>query len=396
MRVTLVGPVYPHRGGIAQHTACLARALEEDGCEVQVIGFSRLYPRLGFPGTTELDTSARPIEFPSERILTAWSPASWLRATAAIARFDPDLVVVAWWHSLFLPMTTFALGWQRLLAHRRTVLLSHNVTDHDHAVLDALAGPLLARLPNAHLVHAASAAARIRARHANARVMVVPHPSYDVFRAFADDVTKHDARAALGLNQDELVLLFFGLVRPYKGLDVALEALAELVAEVRNGGRARDARLRFVIAGESYGPAGDVRRLVDKLGLGDHVVLHDHFIPNEHVARYFRAADVLVAPYRHASHSGVTQIARAFHVPTIATDVGGLSELVRHDVTGLLVPAPPDAHAFAHAIARCRDEPSLLPRLRDALREEERTGDASAFTWQALARALRELTTSTR
>lgn len=373
-RITVVGPVYPHRGGIAHYTACMARALSESGCAVQLISFRRLYPRWLFPGKSQFDPSSRPVEFPSERILSPLNPLTWLVALRAIARFSPDLVVLAWWHSWFFPLTVFMLGWLRWVQRRRAVLLCHNIGSHDHRVADSLAWPILSRLPYGHIVHQSDGPRRILALNAKARVVCSPHPVYETF--CDDAVTRDEARRRLNLDPAAEVCLVFGLVRRYKGLDIAIEATGLL----------RDQRslLRLIVAGEFYEPRDPYDRMIQRLGLAGRVVVHNRYVPNEEVAAYFRAADLLVAPYRDASHSGVVQIAHGFGLPVVATDVGGMKDLVRDGETGLLVRAV-DAKALAEAIGRFFDQGLAADFRRNIVKEKNR------FSWSALADTIRIL-----
>jgi len=366
-RITVIGPAYPHRGGIAHYTACLAHALSESGCAVQLISFRRLYPRWLFPGKTEFDPSRRPAEFPTERILSPLNPLRWLAAMRAIARFSPDLVIMAWWHSWFFPWTVFCLAWLRWIQRRRTVLLCHNIGSHDHRVADSVAWPVLSRLPHAHIVHQSDGPKRIRALNPKALVVCSPHPVYEFFCDAA--VTREEARRRLNLNPSDEVCLVFGLVRRYKGVDIAIEA-ARLLQDRPN--------FRLLVAGEFYEPRDPYDRMIQRLGLAGRAILEDRYIPNEEVALYYRAADVLVAPYREASHSGVVQIAVGFGLPVIASDVGGMKDLVSDGETGLLVPAV-DAKALADAVRRFFDQ-GLAVVFRQNIEKQK-----GRFSWSGLA-----------
>jgi len=373
-RISIIGPIYPHRGGIAHYTACLARALAEKGCDVQVVAFRRLYPRWLFPGRSEFDPSARPVAFDAERILGPLNPWSWLRAVRSIGRFSPDLVVVSWWHSWLFPSTAFLLGWLRGVAKRQTVLLCHNIRSHDRGLADRLAWPFLARLPSAHIVHCTGDPEKIRRRNHKANVIRAPHPIYEIFRDPA--VTRETARKTLGIADSDRVCLFFGLVRRYKGLDVAIGALDRLAR--RNRG------IRLVVAGEFYDKPAPYRKMIEDSGLATWARIEDHYIPNEEVALYFKAADLLLAPYRSGSHSGVIQIARAFALPVVASNIGGIADLVEHGRTGLLVP-PDDPAALADAIGRYFDE-----NLGDIFRRNINQ-DKDRFSWSSLAETIKKL-----
>jgi len=372
-RVAVIGPTYPHRGGIAHYTTCLVSALTEAGCRTQVIAFRRLYPRWLFPGRNEFDPSQQSTQVPSERILAPLNPLRWLAALRAIRHFSPDLVVVTWWHSWFLPCTVFCLLWLRWIQHRRVALLCHNVRSHDHSAADTVAWPVLSRLPHTHIVHASGDPAQIRARNPKARVIRLPHPIYEIFTDAR--VTREEARRRLGLEPGDEVCLFFGLVRRYKGLDIAIEALGTLTDRPN---------LRLLVAGEFYEPLDYYVRMIRRLRLTERVILHDHYIPNEQVALYFRAADVLLAPYRATSHSGVVQVARGFGLPVIASAVGGMSDLVSDGETGLLV-APADLKALATAIARFFDQ-GLAARFRQNYQLQK-----GMFSWSDLAQTIRRL-----
>jgi glycosyltransferase involved in cell wall biosynthesis len=332
-----------------------------------LISFRRLYPRWLFPGKTEFDPSRRPAEFPTERILSPLNPLRWLAAMRAIACFSPDLVIIAWWHSWFFPCTVFCLAWLRWIQRRRTVLLCHNIGSHDHRVADSVAWPVLSRLPHAHIVHQSDGPKRIRALNPKAQVICSPHPVYEFFCDAA--VTREEARRRLSLNPGDEVCLVFGLVRRYKGVDIAIEA-ARLLQD--------RPRFRLLVAGEFYEPRDPYDRMIQRLGLAGRVILEDRYIPNEEVALYYRAADVLVAPYREASHSGVVQIAVGFGLPVIASDVGGMKDLVSDGKTGLLVPAV-DAKALADAVRRFFDQ-GLAVVFRQNIEKQK-----GRFSWSSLA-----------
>jgi D-inositol-3-phosphate glycosyltransferase len=335
-RIALVGPGFPHRGGIAQYTTMLYRELSRAHA-IEYFGFSRLYPGLLFPGRTQLDESGSPLQAPVQALLDSLWPPSWFRTAAAIDRFNPDLTVLAWWHPFFAPsLGTVA----RRLAHRgrRTAFLCHNVAPHEASPLDRLLTSWAFSRTDAYIVHAQSQRADLEALRSGARVLVSPHPTYDQFLPSTpqDPV---EARRQLGI-PGQKVLLFFGLIRPYKGLDTLLEAFRTL---------ASDPELCLVIAGECYAGREALEESIRQLG--PRVILHDRFIPNEQVATYFAAADLVVLPYHSASQSGVVQIAYACDRPVLVTRVGGLPEVVEEGRTGLLVPAK-DPLALVQAVHR--------------------------------------------
>lgn len=373
-RVCLVGPVHPFRGGIAHYTACLARALAGRGCAVDVVNYRKLYLRWLFPGTTMMDHSASPIGVRAEAILRPLAPWTWLAAASHIRRFDPDVVVAQWWHVFFAPCILSVIMLCRWRTRARVAVLCHNVSDHErHGTLNAIGNRLLAASGASLIMHSARDADSLARRAGAGRVFVTQHPMYDVFRGMdAADGARFRRESGIG---DAPLVLFFGVVRKYKGLEDVLAAMALDTTP-------RDARL--LVAGEFYEPVERFQAMARDLGIADRVTFVNRYIPNEEVGRYFVAADVVVAPYRSASQSGVVRIAQAFAKPAIVTDVGGLPEMVEPGRTGLVVP-PGSPQGLSSAIARFFGE-GLGEKFRPALEAQ-----AGRFTWDPLTTHIEEL-----
>jgi glycosyltransferase involved in cell wall biosynthesis len=374
VKVALLGPTHPHRGGIAHYTTLLARAFARED-DVHLLSFSRLYPGLLFPGTTQFDRSGDAILPPvsAEPILDSVNPVSWWRTGDRIRALAPDLLVVPWWHPFFGPSLGTAARRARPAGRTapKRIFLCHNVEPHEATPIDhALAGYGLGAA-DGFLVHARSEAERLRPRAGSRPIRVHPHPSYEVFHHGGP--SREEARHTLGL--DGRVILFFGYVRPYKGLADLLEALR----------RARpDAWDRLCVVGEFYEPKDRYARWLSDPALANRITLVDRYVSNEEVASWFAAADVVALPYRSATGSGIAQIAYGAGVPVIATRTGGLEDVVEEGVSGLLVePSRPDA--LARAVERFFDE-GLAPRLREGVARVR-----TRFTWEALTSALREL-----
>lgn len=377
MRVALLGPTYPYRGGIAHYTTLLARAFHQSH-QVSMISFTRLYPGFLFPGVTQLDASAEALRPPvaPERLVDSLNPVSWRSAGRRIRELQPEVLIVPWWHPFFGPSVGTAARIARRGDHPRRIFLCHNVEPHEATPLDhALAGYGLGAA-DGFLVHARTEAERLAKRARGRPVRVHPHPSYEVFSERSP--TREAARATLGVQGR--VLLFFGYVRPYKGLLDLLEALR----------RSRpDAWDRLYVVGEFYEPRRRYNTLLADPALRDKVVVIDRYVANEEVSTYFAASDVVVLPYRSATGSGIAQMAFGAGIPVIATRTGGLEDVVEEGISGLLVdPARPGA--LARAIERYFDE---------GLASSLRLGVARArarFTWEALVEALLALAAETR
>lgn len=378
MRWSLLGPLHPYRGGIAHYGALLAKELARED-EVAPVNFRRLYPRLLFPGKTQYDESASPLALPAPRLLGSLDPLSWARTAAAVERSEPDALLSHWWHPFFAPAYG---GVMRRLGRRRPgcarLLLCHNVLPHERSRVDLLLAGRVFPATDGFLVHSESDAARLREILPGALMRVHPHPRYD---AFGDDApTRDSAREALGIDADERVALFFGYVRAYKGLDLALRAVAA----------SGDPKLRLFVVGEFYEDRGPYDTLVEELGLRDRVRVVNRYVANEEVAGFFQAADLVLQPYRSATQSGIAQIAFAFGKPVLATAVGGLPEQIEDGVSGLLVP-PGDHEALAGAMDRYFADAELRATLSRGIAEAE-----ERFSWSALARSLRELAAEVR
>lgn len=369
-KACLVGPAYPYRGGIAHYNSLLAREFAKDH-DVLVVNFKRLYPSFLFPGKTQLDESGEPLSVASVRVIDSLDPTSYWRAARRIARFDPDIAVFQWWHPFFAPAYASIAGlFKRMCpgAGGRIAYLCHNVMPHEASPVDRALIKMGLGQAGAFLVQSEEDRARLVRTVGEARVAVSPHPIYDVFNR--GRYTRERAREELGVSGR--VLLFFGYVRPYKGVGVLLGAFAEIV-------RRMDAVL-FVV-GEIYEGRERYRALIKQLGIENRVRMIDRYVANEEVEKYFAAADLVVLPYLSATQSGVVQVAYGFDKPVVVTAVGGLSEAVEDGVTGYVVP-PNDPSAVAEAVTRFFDTGAQQEMARGIGRVKER------FSWERCKRAL--------
>ncbi len=361
MRIALLGPLAPWRGGLAQYLAMLGEALMPSA-EVRGWTFTRQYPGLLFPGKSQLDPSAPRPAFPLEATLDSLAPWSWRRTAAALERFAPGAVILKWWVPFFAPAFASSVGPLRRRG-TRVVLVCDNLVPHEHRPFDRTLTRWMLRNSDGYLVMSESVSRDLDVLKPGAPRRRVRHPLYAQFDRGRH--TRESARAALGLTGD--VVLFFGYIRHYKGLDTLLEAWPAVRAR-------RPATL--VVAGEFYEDAAPYRRLAS--AAGESVRLLSRYVPDDEVEALFKAADVVVLPYRSATQSGVTHVAYALGVPVITTDVGGLAETVTPGETGLVVP-PEKPEALAAAIVRYFED-GLAPRLRVGVERVRRE-----HSWEALA-----------
>lgn len=327
MKVAIVGPAYPLRGGIAHHAYWLQQELISRGHTVLVISFRKLYPSLLFPGTTEVDTSKLKLDAGARAVLTPLNPATWREAIKAVKAFAPDVVVFQWWQPFFAPLVgTLARAFSR--AGIKCVTECHNVFPHEASPLDRV----LLKFAFSHIARFITHSDKDRELLATLaperKIIVSSLPILDEF--CGDSLSTRSGRT----------ILFFGKVRKYKGLHVLLEAMPRVLSEIE---------CELIIAGEFYDSADRYHRLVRELGIESKVQIVNRYIPNEEVPNFFERADVLVLPYVSASQSGVARIAFSNALPVIASDAGGLSEAVLENVNGLLFPAG-DSTALANRI----------------------------------------------
>jgi D-inositol-3-phosphate glycosyltransferase len=341
MRVALVGPVHPWRGGIAQYLGLLGEALMPHA-EVRGVTFTRQYPGLLFPGESQRDPEAPPPRFPVSPLLDSIGPWSWRRAAADLEAWAPGLVILKWWIPLFGPAFASAVGPLRRRG-TRVALVCDNLIPHERRPFDLAFTRWMLRNSDGYLVMSQSVERDLDTLKPGAPRRRVLHPLYAQFDR--GRWTRESARRALGLDGE--VAVFFGYVRRYKGLDTLLDAWPAVRRE-------RPATL--VVAGEFYEDAAPYRERVVRANAGAAaealpVRLIDRYLPDDQVEALFKAADVVVLPYRSATQSGVTHVAYALGKPVITTDVGGLAETVRPGETGLVVP-PENPEALAAAIVR--------------------------------------------
>lgn len=366
--IILVGPASPLRGGIAQYTDQLYLHLSKRH-PVEVFTYSRLFPQLLFPGKTQFDTSSTTIGVPSRQTLDSIGPLSWWRTAAAIAKHQPRAVVVMHQMPFFAPCLGTLLRWIRRRSGARLILLSHNLIPHETHFFDVPLTRYLIKVPEAFIVLSESVERDLLRLRPNAKVVRVPQPIYDFFPSPPE---QKEGRKQLGLPPDQPVVLFFGLVRAYKGLGILLQAMTSLP------------QARLLIAGEFYQPRADYERQINELGLRDRVHVEDRYIPNEDVPKYFAAADVVVLPYLSATQSGVSKLAYHFNKPVVITNVGGLAEEVEEGKTGYVAP-PNDPTALAVAIEKVLMEKTLID-FASHVREYKKR-----YSWERVVEAIEKL-----
>lgn len=374
MTIVLIGPAYPLRGGIAHYLALLYVALKERGHQVDVLSLVKQYPKLLFPGKSQEDRSKEPLRIQSTPVLAPLNPISWIRTFWEVQKRKPDVILFKYWMPFFAPSYAIVSLLTKLFTPSAVLAICDNITPHEPRPGDRMLTWLGLRFVDHFIVQSDTVQKDLLCYVPNAHVLKVPHPIYDMFGGEHD---KETARKRLGI-QARRVVLFFGYVRAYKGLDILIQAMADVVREME---------VMLIVAGEFYEDREPYDRQISELGLEACVRIVDDYIPNEEVGWYFSAADVVVLPYLSATQSGIVQIAYALDKPVIITDVGGLPEVVLDGKTGLVVPSR-DSKRLARAILRFYRE-GLEELLSCGVRAEKRN-----YSWNRMVRAIETLASS--
>jgi glycosyltransferase involved in cell wall biosynthesis len=368
MKIALVGLTHPFRGGIAHYTTLLCRALAKRH-EVEFFALSRQYPELLFPGKTQIDASDATIRVDHQACIDSINPFTWFGTARRIARFRPELVVYSWWHPFFAPSFGTIAHLNRLRGIP-SCFLCHNALPHESSRVDKLLARYAFSAARVFITHSRQDHDDVRALFPRASVHQNPHPTYDVF---TDDEAPaaDEARRKLGLEGKRL-MLFFGFIREYKGLDVLLEAVERLPA---------DEDYHLLVVGEFYEDKEKYAAALERLRERGQLTLVDSYVPNEEIPLYFAAADLVMIPYLSATQSGIVQIAYAFDRPVVATRVGGIPEVVRDGATGFLVEAG-DAAALGEA-ARSYFLSADRAQMRAAIAEE-----SYKYSWERMVETI--------
>jgi D-inositol-3-phosphate glycosyltransferase len=367
MKIAIIGTAHPYRGGLAAFNERLATELAKEH-EVSIFTFTLQYPGFLFPGKSQYTDGPAPTGLRIVRNISSVNPLSWYLAGRQIEKEGFDLAIICFW----LPFMGPALGTVGRLVGCPVISVVHNIIPHEPRPGDVAFARYYCGASDGFLSLTDAVAEDLKRFIGDKPSVISPHPVYDHFGERTDRET---ALTKLGLPTDKEYLLFFGLIRDYKGLDLLLEAFGDE--------RFNDRNLHLLVAGEFYTSRAPYDAIIEKNGLADRVTIIAKFIPDDEVADYFNAADLLVQPYKTATQSGVTQIAYHFEKPMIVTDVGGLAEMCPDGRVGYVV--EPEPVAIADAIIRYFDA-TIGGGLLVMIREEKRRYD-----WGIMVEALLKL-----
>ncbi|RKZ00244.1 MAG: hypothetical protein DRQ13_00825, partial [Ignavibacteriae bacterium] len=325
----------PYRGGNALFVAHTYEALK-DHFNIKIYNYKLLYPSLLFPGTTQYDKSTQQVkQVPNKRLVNSINPFNWFAVAGKLKKENADLVIFDWWHPFF----GFCHGVISFLIRKKyknkILFITENVVSHEDNFIDRFLTRFGLRNASKFLTLSGIVEKDVQQYAKEKKVYRSELPVYDCYQQ-NNKIDLQKTKEVLGFNKDSIVLLFFGYVRKYKGLDILIEAFPKILNDIPEA--------RLLIVGEFYDKPARYLDQIKKLGVEDKVKVVNEFVPNEDVAVYYEVSDVVVLPYRSATQSGILNVAYGFNKPVIVTDVGGLAEFVDEGKTGFVVkPDSPDA-----------------------------------------------------
>lgn len=363
----IIGPAWPLRGGLASFDERLARQFTEEGYDTTIYTFSLQYPDFLFPGTTQYSSEPAPVGIKIKKCINSVNPLNWLIVGNELRKLRPDLVIVRYWLPLMGPCLGTILRSVKKNRFTKVVCIADNVIPHEKRFGDKPFTQYFVKPVDAFITMSEKVRNDLFTFTSKPAQQVV-HPLYD---NFGEAVAKEEARKKLSLPVNEKIILFFGFIRKYKGLDMLLEAM--------NDERIRRSGIKLLVAGEFYEKREEYDALIEKLAITSQLILRTDFIADSEVRYYLSAADFVIQPYRNATQSGVTPLAYHFEKPMLVTNVGGLPDLVPDGKVGIIT--EPDATSIATGILKLYEhgENYFLPHLQE---------EKKKYSWNKLAAAI--------
>lgn len=374
--IIIIGPAHPLRGGLASYDERLAKEFQQQGNQVSIYTFSLQYPGFLFPGTTQYSSEPAPADLSIKVCINSINPLNWLSVGDELKQLKPDLIVVRYWLPFMGPCLGTILRMVKKNHHTKVVCIADNIIPHEKRPGDVAFTKYFVKPVDAFITMSEKVLSDLPQFAAGKPAQFVPHPLYD---NFGEQISKTAAREKLGISKDEKILLFFGFIRNYKGLDILLDAMKLLNI------KSESSNIKLLIAGEFYEDRKAYDEQIKQSGIAGSLILKTDFIPDSEVKYYLCAADVVVQPYRNATQSGVTPLAYHFEVPMIVTNVGGLPSLVPDGKVGLV--AEPNAESIAKKIIEYFNKGSetFLPYLKE---------EKKKYSWSKMTAAILQVANS--
>ncbi len=370
MKIALLGTAYPYRGGLANLNERLSLQFQNEGNEMEIITFTLQYPNFLFPGKTQYSDSPAPKNLKITRMVSSVNPFNWVSVGLKIKKLAPDYLVIPFWLPFMSPCFGTIARIARSNKHTRVVSIVHNIIPHEKRIGDKMFASYFVGSTDGFVTMSKSVLADLDLFDATKPKKFCRHPLYDNFGL---SVSREEAARKLNLDLDFSYLLFFGLIRDYKGLDWMLKAFAD--------SRIDKSKVKLLVAGEFYNNGEQYKAIEKELKLNGAVVWNTDFVPDEEVRYYFSLADLVVQPYKSATQSGVTQVAYHFEKPMLVTNVGGLAENVPNGKVGYVVEADP--MSVADAVVHFLNE---RPDFTEGIQDEKKK-----YSWTNLTSALIEV-----
>ena len=369
-KLIVIGPAWPLRGGLASFDERLAREFIGMGYDTTIYTFSLQYPEFLFPGTTQYSTEPAPTDLSIKVCINSVNPLNWLQIGNELKKIAPDLIIVRYWLPLMGPCLGTILRKVKKTRKTKIICIADNIIPHEHRPGDTPFTKYFVKPIDAFVTMSEKVKSDLLLFSTKPAKRIV-HPLYD---NFGEGLSKQAAREKLNLPEKEKIILFFGFIRKYKGLDLLLEAM--------NDSRIRKAGIKLLVAGEFYDSRTEYDAIIDRLDLSSQLILRTDFIADSEVRYYLSAADFVIQPYKNATQSGVTPLAYHFEKPMLVTNVGGLPDLVPDGKVGVIT--EPDPESIASGILRLYElgENFFLPHLRE---------EKKKYSWQKLADTIVEL-----
>jgi len=365
MKITILGPAHPYRGGIAALNERLAKQLVDEGHDVNVVSFILQYPRFLFPGKTQFSEQKTNFNFQITREVNSVNPLNWLKIGWRIRKSRPDLLIVRFW----IPFISMSLGSicriVKLNRHTKIISIADNIIPHEKRFGDKLLCWYFIRSIDGFITMSGSVLKDLEKFKYKKPKILTPQPIYD---HYGEIETREKALLSLNLSKEDRYILFFGFIREYKGLDLLLKAFSNPYFKPN--------RIKLIVAGEFYADKTKYLDLIKVLNLEDDVILRTSYISNNEVKHYFNGADIIAQPYKSATQSGVTQIGYHFNKPMLVTNVGGLAEIIPHMQVGYVV--EPDSEEISKALIDFFENNRLEEFTKNILKEKER------FSWDKM------------
>lgn len=321
--IIIIGPAHPFRGGIALNNDRLAKQFQDEGHTVEIFTFTTQYPKFLFPGKTQYSESTAPADIKISRKVSSINPFNWLKVGKEVRKAKPDILIFRYWLPFMGPCFGTIARKVKKNKHTKIVTVFDNVIPHEGRPGDRMFTKYFLKPIDSFITMSKSVEEDLGTFDSVKPRDYNPHPLFDNFGAI---IQKEDAKFQLGLDPNFNYILFFGIIREYKGLDLLLDAFKKM--------NYQELKLKLLVVGEHYSDEEQYSKQIAELGIQNEVIMVNEFIKDEEVGKYFCAADIIAQPYKSATQSGVTQIAYHFEIPILVTNVGGLPEMVPHGKVG--------------------------------------------------------------